>query len=55
MLPAFGLPETKAFLPIFMDTVARIVNKWMDCVTADQDNSAILDVSFWISKATFDA
>jgi hypothetical protein len=55
MLPAFGLPETKAFLPIFMDTAARIVNKWTNCITADQDNSATLDMLFWVSKATLDA
>lgn len=56
MLPAFGTPETRAFLPIFNDVIAKVAAKWFETAALDPvGNSAVVDVHFWMSKATLDA
>lgn len=73
MLPAFGTPETRAFVPLFRKAIGKVcldgklsnpvtlkscqvVTKWTDFILADESGkSKVLDIPFWLSKATLDA
>ncbi|KAJ7125406.1 cytochrome P450 [Mycena epipterygia] len=55
MLPGFGTPEAKALLPLFFSYAAQIGTKWKDIIGATADQSAVLDVTAWASRATLDA
>ncbi|KAJ6593189.1 cytochrome P450 [Mycena capillaripes] len=55
MLPGFGTPEAKALLPLFFSYAAQIGAKWKDIIGATADQSAVLDVTGWASRATLDA
>ncbi|KAJ7645944.1 cytochrome P450 [Mycena polygramma] len=55
MLPGFGTPEAKALLPLFFSYAAQIGAKWKDIIGATADQSAVLDVTAWASRATLDA
>jgi hypothetical protein len=56
MLPAFGTPETRAFLPIFTSVIEKIGSKWSDLIAADPSGkSRVIDIPSWLSRATLDA
>ncbi|OAX39240.1 cytochrome P450 [Rhizopogon vinicolor AM-OR11-026] len=55
MLPGFGAPESKAFLPIFQGCVESMSNKWMDIISNSKEQSAVFNIPKWLSRATFDA
>ncbi|KAK0489455.1 cytochrome P450 [Armillaria novae-zelandiae] len=55
MLPGFGGPESKAFIPIFSQCADKMCNKWKDEIELSTDQSIVLDVTSWISRATLDA
>ncbi|KAJ7672106.1 cytochrome P450 [Mycena rosella] len=55
MLPGFGTPEARAFLPLFFSYAAQIGTKWKDIIGATAEQSAVLDVTAWASRATLDA
>ncbi|KAK0202327.1 cytochrome P450 [Desarmillaria ectypa] len=55
MLPGFGGPESKAFVPIFSECAEKMCNKWRDEIELSADQSIALDVTSWISRATLDA
>ncbi|KAK0188354.1 cytochrome P450 [Armillaria mellea] len=55
MLPGFGGPESKAFVPIFSQCAERMCNKWKDEIELSPDQSIVLDVTSWISRATLDS
>ncbi|KAJ7496593.1 cytochrome P450 [Mycena latifolia] len=56
MLPGFGTPEARALLPLFFSYAAQIGTKWKDIIGAtDSEQSAVLDVTAWASRATLDA
>ncbi|PBK60601.1 cytochrome P450 [Armillaria solidipes] len=55
MLPGFGGPESKAFVPIFSQCAEKMCNKWKDEIELSNDQSIVLDVTSWISRAALDA
>ncbi|KAF8161361.1 cytochrome P450 [Crassisporium funariophilum] len=55
MNPAFGAKESKAFVPIFSSYAAKLGNKWKDVIFASQDQTSIVDIPAWVSRATLDA
>ncbi|KAJ6534037.1 cytochrome P450 [Mycena vulgaris] len=55
MLPGFGTPEARALLPLFFSYAAQIGTKWKDIIGATADQSTVLDVTAWASRATLDA
>ncbi|KAJ7350822.1 cytochrome P450 [Mycena albidolilacea] len=55
MLPGFTTPEAKALLPLFFSYAAQIGAKWKDIIGATADQSAVVDVTGWASRATLDA
>ncbi|KAJ8592655.1 cytochrome P450 [Rhizopogon salebrosus TDB-379] len=55
MLPGFGAPESKAFLPLFKGCAESMCNKWMDMINNSEEQSAEFNVATWLSRATLDA
>ncbi|KDQ64164.1 hypothetical protein JAAARDRAFT_201555 [Jaapia argillacea MUCL 33604] len=55
MLPAFGGPESKALFPIFRSTVQQLMELWKDSISNDGGQSSVLNVPFWLGRATLDA
>ncbi|KAJ3857523.1 cytochrome P450 [Lentinula lateritia] len=53
MLPGFGAPECKAFVPIFRKAASALVEQWNDLLAIDQ--SVELNVASWLSRATMDS
>jgi len=56
MLPAFGMPQAKEFLPMFQKTIENVVTKWKDIIsTGHSGKSTVIDVNGWLARATLDA
>ncbi|OJA21638.1 hypothetical protein AZE42_12192 [Rhizopogon vesiculosus] len=55
MLPGFGGPESKAFFPLFKGCAESMSNKWMDIINTSKDQSAVINVAAWLTRATLDA
>ncbi|RDB24999.1 hypothetical protein Hypma_008013 [Hypsizygus marmoreus] len=55
MLPGFGAPESKAFVPIFQKVAAELTSQWMDILASSKDQSAEFNVASWLSRATMDS
>ncbi|KAK0482217.1 cytochrome P450 [Armillaria novae-zelandiae] len=55
LLPGFGGPESKSFFPMFFACAEKMAQKWKDNIEISPDQSAVLDVSSWISRAMLDA
>ncbi|OAX38351.1 cytochrome P450 [Rhizopogon vinicolor AM-OR11-026] len=55
LLPGFGGPESKALLPLFKGCVESMSNKWIDIITNSKEQSAMLNIPAWLSRATLDA
>ncbi|KIY71128.1 cytochrome P450 [Cylindrobasidium torrendii FP15055 ss-10] len=55
MLPGFGAPECKSFIPIFFRTASQLTVKWSDILTRESDTSATINVATWLSRATMDS
>ncbi|OAX37782.1 cytochrome P450 [Rhizopogon vinicolor AM-OR11-026] len=55
MLPGFGGPESKAFFPLFKGCAESMSNKWMDMINTSKDQSAVINVAAWLTRATLDA
>ncbi|KIY53206.1 cytochrome P450 [Fistulina hepatica ATCC 64428] len=57
MLPAFGVAETRAFIPIFFRTAAKMASLWRDLIAEStvEDQSAVVDIPSWASRGTMDA
>ncbi|KAJ8594235.1 cytochrome P450 [Rhizopogon salebrosus TDB-379] len=55
IVPAFGAPEAKAFLPLFKGCAESMSNKWMDIISDSKEQSVVLDIPGWMSRATLDA
>ncbi|KAF6753901.1 cytochrome P450 [Ephemerocybe angulata] len=52
--PAFGVPETRALLPVFNAIAQKLCEKWEGIIALERGDSAVLNVSEWISKAALD-
>ncbi|KAF4591209.1 hypothetical protein EYR40_009812 [Pleurotus pulmonarius] len=56
MLPGFGTPESRAFLPVFLGTANKLAEKWKDMIsTSGADGSMVVNMPYWLSRATLDA
>jgi len=55
MLPAFGGPESKAFLSFFSGSVQSLTSRWAEKLDGTKDGSLVLDMPSWLSRATMDA
>jgi len=56
MSPAFGLIETKALFPYFVQCSNSLADKWHDAVSdGESGQAAIINVYSWFGKATLDA
>ncbi|KAJ3880021.1 cytochrome P450 [Lentinula edodes] len=55
MLPGFGAPECKAFVPIFLKAASALVEQWNDLLASSIDQSVELNVASWLSRATMDS
>ncbi|OAX39518.1 cytochrome P450, partial [Rhizopogon vinicolor AM-OR11-026] len=55
LLPAFGGPESKALLSLFKGCAESMSNKWIDIITNSKEQSAMLNVHAWLSRAALDA
>ncbi|KIY53193.1 cytochrome P450 [Fistulina hepatica ATCC 64428] len=57
VMPGFGVSETRAFIPIFFRTAAKMASLWRDLIaeSALEDQSAVVDISSWASRGTLDA
>ncbi|KAF8893943.1 cytochrome P450 [Infundibulicybe gibba] len=56
MLPGFGAPESKSFVPIFRKVGTEVLTaQWNDILASSADQSAVLNVASWLSRATMDS
>jgi len=55
MLPGFGGPESKAFVPIFRRVGAELTNQWTDVLVSSPGQTAVFNVATWLSRATMDS
>jgi cytochrome P450 len=55
MLPGFGAPESKSFVPIFRRVASELTAQWTDILASSPDQSAIINVAAWLSRATMDS
>jgi len=55
MLPGFGAPESRAFVPIFRRVGSELTAQWTDILASSPDQSAVLNVASWLSRATMDS
>ncbi|KAH9851138.1 cytochrome P450 [Lenzites betulinus] len=55
MLPAFGLSESKALLPVFRHYAEQVTLKWKDLLTEQSQPSIVLNVHHYVAPATLDA
>ncbi|KAF8909913.1 cytochrome P450 [Mucidula mucida] len=55
MLPGFGGPESKSFIPIFHRTACQLTVKWNDILLGMPGHAADLNVATWLSRATMDS
>ncbi|KAJ2931308.1 hypothetical protein H1R20_g5845, partial [Candolleomyces eurysporus] len=53
MLPGFG--ESKSFVPIFRRVAAELTAQWTDILASSRDQTAVLNVASWLSRATMDS
>ncbi|KAJ3800317.1 cytochrome P450 [Lentinula aff. detonsa] len=55
MLPGFGAPESKAFVPIFLKAASNLAAQWNDLLASSIDQPVELNVASWLSRATMDS
>ncbi|KAJ3711587.1 cytochrome P450 [Lentinula raphanica] len=55
MVPGFGTPEAKNFLPLFFSCAATITRRWSDILQTTEDQSCVFNFPEWVSRATLDA
>ncbi|KAH7922165.1 cytochrome P450 [Leucogyrophana mollusca] len=55
ILPGFGGPESKAFLTLFKGCAESMTTKWMEVVSNSEEQSIVLNIPAWMSRATLDA
>ncbi|THV06716.1 cytochrome P450 [Dendrothele bispora CBS 962.96] len=55
MLPGFGAPESKSFVPIFNKMAGQLTAQWSDMLASSPDQSAVLNVASWLSRVTMDS
>ncbi|PBK75151.1 cytochrome P450 [Armillaria solidipes] len=55
VLPGFGSRELRTFVPIFCSYAGRMTAYWRSIIAADNSESAVIEVTSWITRALLDA
>ncbi|KAG7090931.1 hypothetical protein E1B28_010004 [Marasmius oreades] len=55
MLPGFGAPESKSFIPIFNKVASDLCSHWIDLIASAPDQTVELNAASWLSRATMDS
>ncbi|KAF9075481.1 cytochrome P450 [Rhodocollybia butyracea] len=55
MLPGFGTPEAKNFLPLFRSCAASMCRRWSDILDSSEGQAHVFNIPEWVSRATLDA
>ncbi|KAF9025469.1 cytochrome P450 [Hymenopellis radicata] len=55
MVPGFGAPEARTYLPIFFGTAGKMAQKWQDLITAEASQTTVVSLPWWVARATLDA
>ncbi|KAG7442653.1 cytochrome P450 [Guyanagaster necrorhizus] len=55
LLPGFGGPEAKFYVPVFFKYANKMASKWKELISTSDNQSVILDIPSWVSRATLDA
>ncbi|KAK0240869.1 cytochrome P450 [Armillaria nabsnona] len=55
LLPGFGGPEAKFYVPVFFIYASKLASKWKELISASDDQSVIIDIPPWTSRAALDA
>ncbi|KAK0496994.1 cytochrome P450 [Armillaria luteobubalina] len=54
LLPGFGASEAKFYVPVFFTHARKMMSKWKELVAAEEQ-SVVIDIPSWTSRATLDA
>ncbi|KAK0434770.1 cytochrome P450 [Armillaria borealis] len=55
LLPGFGGPEAKFYVPVFFTHAGKMVSKWKELISATEEESVVIDIPSWTSRGTLDA
>ncbi|KAK0213325.1 cytochrome P450 [Desarmillaria ectypa] len=55
LLPGFGGPEAKFYVPVFFTHAGKMTSKWKELISTTDEQSIVIDIPFWTSRATLDA
>ncbi|KAK0462505.1 cytochrome P450 [Desarmillaria tabescens] len=55
LLPGFGRPEAKFYVPVFFTYARKMASKWKELISTTDEQSAVIDIPSWTSRATLDA
>ncbi|KAG7442657.1 cytochrome P450, partial [Guyanagaster necrorhizus] len=55
LLPGFGGPEAKFYVPVFFTHAGRMTSKWREMISTTDEQSVVIDIPSWTSRATLDA
>ncbi|KAK0462489.1 cytochrome P450 [Desarmillaria tabescens] len=55
LLPGFGGPEAKFYVPAFFTYAGKMASKWKELISMTDEQSTVIDVPSWTSRATLDA
>ncbi|KAF9567920.1 cytochrome P450 [Agrocybe pediades] len=55
MLPGFGAPESRSFVPIFRRVGSELTAQWTDILASSPDQTSVFNVASWLSRATMDS
>ncbi|KAK0213326.1 cytochrome P450 [Desarmillaria ectypa] len=55
LLPGFGGPEAKFYVPVFFAHAGKMASKWRELISTTDEQSAVIDIPSWTSHATLDA
>ncbi|KAK0462488.1 cytochrome P450 [Desarmillaria tabescens] len=55
LLPGFGGPEAKYYVPVFFAHASKMGSKWKELISTTDEQSVIINVPLWTSHATLDA
>ncbi|KIY46558.1 cytochrome P450 [Fistulina hepatica ATCC 64428] len=55
LLPGFGAPEARSYVPIFSSCASKMLGKWQDILNDSNSTEIVVDAPDWLSRATLDA
>ncbi|KAK0505319.1 cytochrome P450 [Armillaria luteobubalina] len=55
LLPGFGGPEAKFYVPVFFVHAEKMASRWKELISATDEQSVVIDIPSWMSRATLDA